>query len=121
MTNPDDYDPPLAGVRILDLSRGPMTAVGRLLADLGAAVTQVHLPGVTAEPDDRLAAGAGVDPDSVGAAINRHGVSTVGIDLSIPDDRRRWVHLLAGADILIEDTPPGSAAEKALAARNIHA
>ncbi|MCV7203916.1 CoA transferase [Mycolicibacterium peregrinum] len=121
MTNPDDYDPPLAGVRILDLSRGPMTAVGRLLADLGASVTRVHMPGVTEEPDDRLASGAGVDPESVSVAINRYGMKTVVIDLSIPDDRSRWVHLLAGADILIEETPPGSAAEKALAARNIHA
>ncbi|MEV0670607.1 CoA transferase [Mycobacterium sp. NPDC050441] len=121
MANPDNYDPPLAGVRVLDLSRGPMTAVGRLLADLGAAVSQVHLPGVTEEPDDRLAAGAGVAPDPVSIAINRHGLSTVVIDPSIPDDRRRWVHLLAGADILIEDTLPGSAAEKALSARTIHA
>ncbi|MBP2453628.1 CaiB/BaiF CoA-transferase family protein [Mycolicibacterium lutetiense] len=121
MANPNIYDPPLAGVRILDLSRGPMTAVGRLLADLGASVTQVHLSGVTEEPDDRLAAGVGVDPDSVSIAINRHGLSSVVIDPSIPDDRRRWIHQLAGADILIEDTRPGSAAEKALAARDIHA
>lgn len=121
MANPDGYDPPLAEVRILDLSRGPMTAVGRLLADLGAAVTQVHLPGVTEEPAGPIAEGAGVDPESVGIAINRHGVDTVVVDLSTPDDHRRWVQLLAGADILIEDTRPGSDAEKALAARNIHA
>ncbi|CRZ15591.1 CaiB/BaiF CoA-transferase family protein [Mycolicibacterium neworleansense] len=121
MANPDDYDPPLAGVGILDLSRGPMTAVSRLLADLGAAVTQVHLHGVTAEPAERLGRGAGVDPDSVSVAINRHGMGNVVIDPSNPDDQRRWIHLLAGADILIEDTRPGSDAEKALAARNIHA
>lgn len=121
MTNPDVYDPPLAGVRILDLSRGPMTAVGRLLADLGAAVTQVHLHGVTAEPAGPLAADVGVDVDSVSIAINRHGLDTVVVDPSSPDDHRRWVRLLAGADILIEDTPPGSAAEKALAARHIRA
>lgn len=121
MASPNHYDPPLAGVRILDLSRGPMTAVGRLLADLGASVTQVHLPGVTDEPPAPIAEGAGVDADSVGIAINRHGLSTVVIDPSIADDRRRWVHLLAGSDILIEDTRPGSDAEKALAARTIRA
>lgn len=121
MANPDNYDPPLAGVHILDLSRGPMTAVGRLLADLGASVTQVHLPGVTEEPAGPIAEGAGVDPESVGIAINRHGVGTVVIDPSISGDRPRWVQMLAGADILIEDTRPGSDAEKALAARNIHA
>lgn len=120
MANPDAYDPPLAGVRVLDLSRGPMTAVGRLLADLGAAVTEVHVHGITEEPAGPLVEGS-VEPDTVGVAINRYGVDTVVVDPSIPEDQRRWVHLLAGADILIEDTAPGSHAEKALAARNIHA
>ncbi|KHO27272.1 CoA-transferase [Mycolicibacterium setense] len=117
--DPDTYDPPLAGVRILDLSRGPMTAVGRLLADLGAAVTQVHLHGVTEKPAEPL--GIGVDADSVAIAINRHGIPTVVLDPAAPGDQRRWVQLLAGADILIENTAPGSLAEKTLAAHNIHA
>ncbi|MGV0734973.1 CoA transferase [Mycobacterium syngnathidarum] len=117
MANPNDYDPPLTGIRVLDLTRGPMTAVGRLLADLGATVTQMHLPGVTEEPPAPV---AGIDPDSVGFAINRHGLGTVTIDPAVPEDRRRWVQLLAGADILIEGTRPGSAAEKVLSVRNIH-
>lgn len=117
MDKPHDYDPPLAGVRILDLSRGPMTAVGRLLADLGAAVTEVHLQGVTERPAESV----GVDADSVAIAINRHAVGTVVLDPSLPADRRRWVQLLAGTDILIEDTRPGSGAEKALSVRDIHA
>ncbi|OLP02173.1 CoA transferase [Mycolicibacterium porcinum] len=117
MTNPDGYDPPLAGVRILDLSRGPMIAVGRLLADLGAAMTQVHLHGVTEQP----AESAGVDADSVAIAINRHGVDTVVVDPSTPAGQRGWVQLLAGADILIEDTRPGSDAEKTLSVRDIRA
>ena len=41
------YDPPLTGLRIIDLSSGPMTAVARLLADLGAHVSAVKLIGVT--------------------------------------------------------------------------
>ncbi|MGV0808843.1 CoA transferase [Mycolicibacterium setense] len=117
--NPAAYDPPLAGVRIFDLSRGPMTAVGRLLADLGAAVTQVHLHGVTEKLAEPL--GIGVDADSVAIAINRHEIPTVALDPAVPGDQRRWVQLLAGADILIEDTAPGSHAENALAAHNIHA
>lgn len=124
MPNSDDYDPPLAGVRVLDLSRGPMTAVGRLLADLGASVTELHLHGVTEEPAGPIVESGvegGADPDTVSIAINRHGMDTVVVDPSIPDDQRRWVQLVAGADILIEDTAPGSPAEKALAARNIHA
>ncbi len=115
MANPDYYDPPLAGVRILDLSRGPMTAVGRLLADLGAAVTQVHLHGVTEQP----VASAGVDADSVAIGINRHGLDTVVLDPSTPADQRRWGQLLSRADILIEDTRPGSDAERALSVRDI--
>lgn len=68
------YDPPLAGVRILDLSSGPMTAVGRLLADLGADVTEVRLAGVT---DHRVGVGARIGLDSVplATALNRRGSS----------------------------------------------
>jgi crotonobetainyl-CoA:carnitine CoA-transferase CaiB-like acyl-CoA transferase len=121
MAHPGVYDPPLSGVRILDLSRGPMAAVGRLLADLGASVTQVHLHGVTEEPRTALARGAGIDPDSVSVAINRHGLNTVVIDPSIPEDQRRWVQSLAAADILIEDTRPDSDAEKVLAVSRIRA
>ncbi|MGV0814357.1 CoA transferase [Mycolicibacterium boenickei] len=120
MANPDTYDPPLSWVRVLDLSRGPMTAVGRLLADLGASVTQVHLHGVTGQPPAATGGATGVDADSVGIAINRHGLPTVDIDPAYPDDRHRWVQLLAGSDILIENTRPGSDAEKALAVRRIH-
>ncbi|MEN4397692.1 CoA transferase [Mycolicibacterium senegalense] len=120
MANPNDYDPPLTGVHVLDLSRGPMTAVGRLLADLGATVTQVHLPGVTEDPAAPFVDGAAIDPDSVGFAINRHGLGTMVIDPALPGERRRWVRLLADTDILIEDTRPGSDAETTLSVRDIH-
>ncbi|WKG05239.1 CoA transferase [Mycolicibacterium sp. HK-90] len=121
MADPDRYDPPLSGVRVLDLTRGPMTAVGRLLADLGATVTQVHLPGVTAEAPAPIGGDAGIEPDSVALAINRHGLESVVIDPSMPGDHDRWVQSLAGADILIEETRPGSDAEKSLAVSTIHA
>ncbi len=64
-----------------------MTAVGRLLADLGASVTQVHLPASPSEPAGPIAEGmaeGGVDPDTVSIAINRHGMDTVVVDPSIP-------------------------------------
>jgi crotonobetainyl-CoA:carnitine CoA-transferase CaiB-like acyl-CoA transferase len=111
------YDPPLSGVRILDLSAGPMTAIGRLLADLGAEVTPVDLRGVTAHGT----IGPQVDAVPVGTAINRHGMSTVAIDTATPDGQHRWAQLLADTDILIEDTRPGSAAETALGVHRIHA
>ncbi|MGH3580576.1 MAG: hypothetical protein ACRDUB_03255, partial [Mycobacterium sp.] len=65
------YDPPLSGVRILDLSAGPMTAVGRLLADLGADVTPVLLRGVT----ENNPVGPQIDSLPVATAINRHGMT----------------------------------------------
>lgn len=105
------YDPPLSGVRVLDLSSGPMTAVGRLLADLGARVTAVNLHGVTAD----ATIGPVVDEVPIGTAINRHGMTSVAIDAS---SARR---LLDDTDILIEDTRPGSAAEISLDVKGIRA
>ncbi|WP_275571346.1 CaiB/BaiF CoA-transferase family protein [Mycolicibacterium vanbaalenii] len=109
------YDPPLAGVQILDLSSGPMTAVGRLFADLGAHVTALHLRGVTGDEP----VGPHVDSVAVGSAINRHGMDTVEIDPGTPTGRQRFAELVAGADILIENTRPGSLAETALSIREI--
>ncbi len=111
------YDPPLAGVEILDLTAGPITAVGRLLADLGAHVTSVQLVGVTASDTT----GPRIDGVPIGTAINRHGIPTVEIDTSTPAGRQAWAELLATADILIENTRPGSAAEESLAIKQIHA
>lgn len=105
------YDPPLSGVRILDLSAGPMTAVGRLLADLGADVTPVLLRGVT----ENNPVGPQIDSLPVATAINRHGMTPVEVDAT------GWAALVAGADILIESTRPGSAAEKALSVKAIRA
>lgn len=98
------YDPPLSGVRVLDLTAGPMTAVGRLLADLGAHVNPIALQGITAHSD----------PMPLDTAINRHDLETVTVDN--PDT---WARMLAEADILIENTAPGSDAESALAVRAI--
>ncbi|MCF6385397.1 CoA transferase [Mycobacterium sp. MBM] len=99
-----DYDPPLSGVRVLDLTAGPMTAVGRLLADLGAHVSPVALQSICRTPDSI----------ALDTAVNRHGLHTVTVD-----DAEDWTRMLAGADILIEETAPGSAAEAALDVRGI--
>lgn len=98
------YDPPLSGVRVLDLTTGPMTAVGRLLADLGARVSPVVLQGVSTQ----------ADPVPLDTAVNRHGLQTVTVD-----DSGDWTQMLSGADILIEETVPGSEAEAALDVRGI--
>ena len=100
------YDPPLSGVRVVDASCGPMAAIGRLLADLGAHVTRVSLRGVFAgRPPGPTVGGV-----PVALAVDRHGIGELAVDPSSAE----WDALLAGADILIEDTRPGSAAESAL-------
>src|SRR5690349_14378677 len=108
MGSPKKYDPPLSGVRILDLSSGPMTAVGRLLADLGAQVTVVRLAGVNDDADRPV-------PDVLDTAINRRGLERVDADAE------QWLSLLAGADILIENTRPESESEAVLDVRQIRA
>lgn len=109
------YDPPLSGIEILDLSTGPMTEVAHLLADLGAHVTAVRLAGVTA--DDTV--GPYIDAIPIGTAITRAGIAGIAVELETPAGQQAWTQLLAGADILIENTRPGSPAEALLAIRQI--
>jgi len=109
----DAYDPPLLGTRVLDLTSGPMTAVGRLFADLGATVTALNLRGVTG--DDTV--GPTVDGVPVQTAINRYGMASVELDSAT--DAAEFERLLADSDILIENTQPGSSAEATLAVREI--
>lgn len=105
-----DYDPPLLGVRVIDLVSGPMQAVSRYLLDFGAHVTRVQLAGVTG------GAGFGpvVDGIALGGAIAARGAHRVTVDRSTATGRQAWDDLLAAADILIENTAPGSAAGAAL-------
>lgn len=106
----DTYDPPLRGTRILDLTSGPMTAVGRLFADLGAHVTVLRVPGIT--NDDVV--GPQIDDVPIQTAINRHGMAVLDVE-----DQKAFEGLLARADILIENTRPGSAAETELSVRRL--
>jgi crotonobetainyl-CoA:carnitine CoA-transferase CaiB-like acyl-CoA transferase len=109
------YDPPLLGVRVIDLVSGPMQAVSRHLLDLGTQVTRVQLLGVANE------AGFGpvVEGVALGSAIAARGTRQVTVDPSTPTGRQAWDELLASADILIENTAPGSAAETVLDVREI--
>ena len=92
---------PLTGVRVLDLVVGPMAAIGRQLAELGADVIRL-------------------EPES-GSVDRRQGPSAGGISLDFaaanPGKRAtgigRFDELLAGADILIGG--PGCDAAAALA------
>jgi crotonobetainyl-CoA:carnitine CoA-transferase CaiB-like acyl-CoA transferase len=109
---------PLAGVRVLDLSRvlaGPWC--GQLLADYGADVIKVERPGVG---DDTRAWGPpwwqpedGPRTASYYLAANR-GKRSVAADLATPDGQALVRALAAEADVLIENYKVGQLAKYGL-------
>jgi formyl-CoA transferase len=109
MTDPTTRGP-LAGIRVVDLSRalsGPYASL--MLADAGAEVIKVERPG--AGDDTR-----GWGPPFVGEAdaaesayflsVNRSKRSVV-LDLKDADDLARLRTLIADADVLVENFRPG--------------
>jgi crotonobetainyl-CoA:carnitine CoA-transferase CaiB-like acyl-CoA transferase len=103
---------PLAGVRVLDLTRllpGPYA--GRILAELGADVIKIEEPGVgdstrTMAP---LVDGVGV----VFQAINR-GKRSAALDLKQAAGREALLWLVDDTDILLESFRPGTLARLGL-------
>ena len=105
---------PLAGTRVLDLSRmisGPLC--GRLLADLGADVVKVEPPG--GDPTRRVP--PLVDGISPYYAQANAGKRNVGIDLKAPDGAAVLARLAADADVFIENFRPGVLGRYGLDAR----
>ena len=96
---------PLTGAVILDLSRilaGPYCTL--LLHELGARIIKVEPPG----GDDARAYGPFRDGESLYfAAVNR-GKESIALDLKQAGDRAIFDHLLAGADVLLENFRPGT-------------
>jgi crotonobetainyl-CoA:carnitine CoA-transferase CaiB-like acyl-CoA transferase len=97
---------PLAGVKVLDLTRvlsGPFASM--MLADLGADVLKVERPG---RGDDTRAFG----PPFAGGvstyflSINR-GKRSLVLDLKDPADRETCLALARRADVLLENFRPG--------------
>src|ERR1700748_297829 len=95
MTSPlaPDYDPPLLGVRVIDLVSGPMQAVSRHLLDLGAQVTRVRRPGVTSAADfGRVVGGV-----TLGSVIAARGARQVTVEDAAGTGAQAWDDLLAAA------------------------
>ncbi|HWO71292.1 MAG TPA: CoA transferase [Actinomycetota bacterium] len=97
---------PLAGVRVLDLSRvlaGPLCTM--ILGDLGADVVKVERPG---EGDDTRSWGPPfVGPDAAYfLALNRNKRSVV-LDLGSEEGLAAARRLARGADVLVENFRPG--------------
>ncbi len=112
---------PLAGVRVLDLSRvlaGPFCT--QLLGDLGADIIKVERPG---RGDDTRAWGPPFLPDRDGnptaesayyLSINRNKRS-VAVDIATPQGQALIRRLAADADILVENFKVGGLARHGLA------
>lgn len=93
---------PLDGIRVVEVASfvaGPYAA--KLLADYGADVVKVEPPS-----GDPLRA---LDPDFFdNTNTSKRGVV---LDLDTPEGRTELAALAAGADVLVEDLPPGRLAE----------
>ena len=124
-TSPRSSSPkPLAGVRVLDLSRvlaGPWA--GQILADYGADVIKVERPGVG---DDTRTWGPpwwGEGEQKVAAyfvCANR-GKRSVAIHIASPEGIAQVLQLAAEADVLIENYKVGQLAKYGLDAARLQA
>jgi len=97
---------PLSGVLVIDLTRvlaGPYCTM--VLADLGARVIKVEVPG---RGDDARAIGPFVgDRSAYFMSLNR-GKESIALDLKKTDDRSIFERLLERADVLVENFRPGA-------------
>lgn len=98
------FDPPLLGVRVVEIVTEPLRLTGRLLADLGAEVLHVARP---VRPEQTRPGGWPGRPvtglDIEGSALN-HGKTLMPFDPTSAADRQALAARLAAADIVIEDT-----------------
>ena len=107
---------PLAGVRVIDLSRvvsGPLCA--RMLADLGADVVKIEPP----EGDITRNVPPVIDGVSPYFAQMNAGKRNVCVDLRAPGGPEIVARLAAGADVLVENFRPGVLARFGLDAETL--
>ncbi|MFO0670274.1 MAG: CoA transferase [Polyangiaceae bacterium] len=103
---------PLAGIRVLDMSRllpGPYASL--VLADLGAAVDKLEEPGVgdylRVMPPQRAAEdGGGNAQSSIFLLLNRDKRSIV-LDMKKPEAREVLLRMLPRYDVVLEQFRPG--------------
>ena len=110
MSTDDTPRGPLNGRTVVDLTRilaGPYATM--LLADLGARVIKVELPGLG---DDTREVGPFIEHETGGrtsayfASVNRNKES-IALDLKATADRAIFEQLLERADVLVENFRPG--------------
>lgn len=100
---------PLAGIRVIEFSRGAAGAYcGMLLADMGADVILVDDP--VDDFDTAVEAALGT-PTQAGLRRNKRSVA---LDLATPEGRSLAHTLVRGAQVVIESHPPGAMAQAGL-------
>lgn len=109
---------PLAGLRVLDLTRvlaGPFATA--ILADLGAEVVKLEPP----TGDDYRAIGPFRDGESALFALTNRGKRSVVVDLKAPEGQALARRMAAGCDVVVENFRPGVAARLGLGAEALRA
>src|SRR5262245_47949555 len=114
--------PPLAHVRVVELTDLRGAFAGRILADLGADVVKVEPP--EGDPGRRRPPFAGGRPAADRSLpflyrnANKRGVR---LDLHDADGWHRFLALCANADVLVENLGPAAARRHGLAPDEVHA
>ncbi len=96
----------LSGVRVLDLSRvlaGPYCSM--ILADLGAEVIKVEMPG---RGDDSRAFPPFLRGESLYYINLNRGKRSITLNLKHPEGRRIFLELVKRSDVLLENFRPGT-------------
>ena len=94
---------PLYGIRVLDLSQwlaGPAAAT--LLADFGAEVIMVELPG-DGPPQNRPSS-----PRDLGFLVTNRNKRSITLDVRTPRGREVFLDLLRVSDVIVENFRPGT-------------
>ncbi|THF54465.1 CaiB/BaiF CoA transferase family protein [Ollibium composti] len=107
---------PLAGIKVLDLSRvlaGPYCTA--LLADLGAEIVKLEPP----SGDDYRHIGPFKDGESALFTLNNRGKKSIVLDLKKPADLELAQALAARVDVVVENFRPGVAARLGLGAETL--
>ncbi|MGX6510974.1 CaiB/BaiF CoA transferase family protein [Rhodococcus sp. SJ-2] len=106
---------PLQGVRVLELTDGFGDTAGRILADLGAEVVRVELPGGSASRSAEPVR----DGVSIPFALRNANKLGVVLDLDAEGDRERVRSLARRSDILLESFAPGFLAARGVGAADL--
>ena len=109
---------PLSGTLVVDLTRvlaGPFCTL--VLADLGARVIKVEMPG---RGDDARHFGPFVEGRSAYFTSLNRGKQSIALDLKTAGDREVFERLLERADVLVENFRPGAMARLGYAWETLH-